>query len=311
MMTKTYRYQLDKSSKKHLCPGCGKKRFVRYVEVASGEFCDDETAGRCDREQHCQYHKYPDTKPSMYVPPQKPKPIVDIPKYILNLTFENRHNNFTSWLKSLFNPDDVEKVLSMYLIGTAGQWLTIPFVTENKRIRFIQCKKFDQTGHTVKPHGTNSLISILINEVDLIPEWMKQYQEQDLKMSCLFGAHLLNQHPKAPIGLMESPKSAIIATLFYGLPVSVESIPKTLWLATGSLSNFTEDRIKVLKGRDVTVYPDLGAYDTWKKLAQQFGFGVNDYVEKNATPKERDAGLDLADFIVKHIHKKTQKLCKD
>jgi hypothetical protein len=31
--TRTFRYVLDKSSKKYECPKCKKKRFVRYVDT--------------------------------------------------------------------------------------------------------------------------------------------------------------------------------------------------------------------------------------------------------------------------------------
>jgi hypothetical protein len=41
----TFKFSLDKSSKKFICPNCNKKTFVYY--------------GRCDREQNCGYHKAP------------------------------------------------------------------------------------------------------------------------------------------------------------------------------------------------------------------------------------------------------------
>lgn len=52
-----FKYSLDKSSKKHICPNCNKKTFVYYVNTASGEYLPD--FGRCDREQNCNYHKAP------------------------------------------------------------------------------------------------------------------------------------------------------------------------------------------------------------------------------------------------------------
>jgi hypothetical protein len=54
----TFKYSLDKSSKKHICPNCNKNTFVYYVDTAKGEYLPTDF-GRCDREQNCGYHKAP------------------------------------------------------------------------------------------------------------------------------------------------------------------------------------------------------------------------------------------------------------
>ena len=56
-----YKYTLDKSSKKFYCPRCGKKRFVKYIAVETGEYAAG-SFGRCDREQECGYYLYPKTE---------------------------------------------------------------------------------------------------------------------------------------------------------------------------------------------------------------------------------------------------------
>lgn len=53
-----FKYQLDKSSKKYVCPNCNKKTFVYYVDTVSGNYLTDDF-GRCDREHKCSYHKAP------------------------------------------------------------------------------------------------------------------------------------------------------------------------------------------------------------------------------------------------------------
>lgn len=53
-----FRYTLDKSSKKFLCPNCNKKNFVLYIESETGSYLADNF-GRCDRETSCGYHKAP------------------------------------------------------------------------------------------------------------------------------------------------------------------------------------------------------------------------------------------------------------
>lgn len=53
-----FKYTLDQSSKKYVCPKCNKKTFVLYVETETGNYLTTDY-GRCDREQNCNYHKAP------------------------------------------------------------------------------------------------------------------------------------------------------------------------------------------------------------------------------------------------------------
>ena len=70
--------------------------------------------------------------------------------------------------------------------------------------------------------------------------------------------------------------------------------------ATGGLGQYN-DRVKVLLGRQVIAFPDLGACDRWRKKAKDYpllDITVSDYLEKNATPQQREMGADLADLVV-------------
>ena len=62
----TFRYSLDKSSKKFICPDCNKKTFVLYVDTEKGNFLTDDF-GKCDRLTQCNYHKAPSKGKKAYL----------------------------------------------------------------------------------------------------------------------------------------------------------------------------------------------------------------------------------------------------
>ena len=120
---------------------------------------------------------------------------------------------------------------------------------------------------------------------------LHQLPEDWTLSQCLFGEHLLPLYPDLPVALVEAEKTAVICSAVF---------PEFLWLATGGLGQFN-DRVKVLLGRQVIAFPDLGACDRWRKKAKDYpllDITVSDYLEKNATPQQREMGADLADLVV-------------
>ena len=95
--------------------------------------------------------------------------------------------------------------------------------------------------------------------------------------------------------LVESEKTAIIMSHF---------IPDYIWLATGGKNGcFNSEAMQVLRGRDVTLIPDLRATDQWKEKARMLSriaksVTVSDMLEQIATREQRSQGLDIADFFL-------------
>lgn len=114
---------------------------------------------------------------------------------------------------------------------------------------------------------------------------------------CLFGLHQLTDTPADTlIGLVESEKTAIIASVYF---------PELVWMATGGACNLNAALLAPLKGRKVVLFPDVNQYVLWQDKAvnimQQIGIAltVSDYLEIHATDAMRQNGADLADVLLR------------
>lgn len=335
-MTAEHRFTLDKSSKKHYCPRCTKKRLVRYVDMQDHEYLPD-IYGRCDREADCCYHLNPYVDgyakailnqgnvsglPNSWKPMQKdllstPKPInfdfntfkKTLSNYDQNIFVQNLIQN----VAFPFAIDEVTKVIELYRLGTITNGyrsgaITFPFIDIKNNVRAIQVKQFDKTNHTTETDFLHSIIEKHYNRKnEQLPGWLQLYTKQDKKVSCLFGEHILSKYPMNPIALVEAPKTAIYGTLYFGLPNTSEDL---IWIAVYNKSSFSFDRLESLKGRDVFVFPDLSlegnTFKEWEFKAQQFEtqmpgtkFNFSDLLEKSASQDDREAGNDFADILIR------------
>ena len=115
-----------------------------------------------------------------------------------------------------------------------------------------------------------------------VPMWvhkLKLFEDFHLKQ-CLFGEHLLGTYSDKVVVLVESEKSAVIGSAIF---------PGYVWLATGGKSQLREEKLRVLTGRTVLLFPDADGYAEWKQRAENMTFCktvVSDIIEKNATPAE-------------------------
>ena len=84
-----------KGSKKFICPSCGQKKFVPYVDE-NNNIVDIEKWGRCERKDSCGYCEYPKIKGNEWQPQREPKPYIP-PKpteYVSQEIVEKTFNNF-------------------------------------------------------------------------------------------------------------------------------------------------------------------------------------------------------------------------
>lgn len=319
-MTKQYRYSLQKGSSKSICPECGKKTFVRYVDSVTGECCPPQY-GRCDRESKCGYINYPKFEKDQafsytktFTPKPKPQPLVPIPFEVLDETLDDYEQNV--FIQNLlgrvaypFEQCDIEAVIAQYYLGTVASWggaVALPFIDIQNNIRAIQVKQFNEANHTTKTSFLHSILKYQYSQRgDRLPNWLPAYELNETKVSCLFGEHLLTKYPLNPIALVEAPKSAIYGTLYFGLPNVSD---RFLWLAVYNLSSLNVDKCKALQGRDVVLFPDLSqdgkAFNLWNSKLNELNtikgarFTISDLLEREASEAERADGCDIADYLI-------------
>lgn len=337
-----HRYTLEKGSKKHHCPDCNKKTFVLYIDTETGDYLPEQY-GRCDRESKCSYHLNPyldgyakmiweqeqgnrSELPNNWKPQRKkampqptPEPVFfDFDTFKQTLQPERYEKN--TFIQNLFyrvqfpfEVNEVTKVIQLYRLGTVANGYraganTFPFIDIKGNVRAVQLKQFDEQNHTT---GTDFLHSIIekhhTRNNKPLPEWLEAYTKQDKRISCLFGEHLLSKYHSNPVALVEAPKTAVYGTLYFGLPETPESL---IWLAVYNKSSFSFDKLKVLQGRFVYVFPDLSkdgnTFKEWETKAKEYEsrlpgtrFIFSDLLEQLAPERDKSEGNDLADYLIK------------
>ena len=285
-----FKYSLDKSSKKFICPSCGKRRFVRYLNQITNEYLE-ETYGRCDRETSCGYQNNPKQNDCIAI--VNIEKINIIPDFIDPILVKQSlkkycNNNFAKFLYKHFAKEEVENCIAKYNIGTSKHWEGATVFWQINQTQKVHTGKIilfdDNTGKRVKnPFPHINWVHKKINK-----------DKYNLKQ-CLFGLHQLKNSIAMPlqyncntIAIVESEKTAIIMNLF---------IPEYLWMATGSKQNLKLQLLEPIKNENIFVYPDKGEFADWNKRVielQKLGFKIkcSSIVENS----EFETGTDLADI---------------
>jgi len=303
----SYRFILEPykgGASRHTCPECNHNRcFSRYIDTEN-VITFPEHVGRCDHEQKCGYHftpkeyfeQNPDRKerlqeqtsvaPRSYTP-QPPTSYIDETLVEKSMSHYNENKLF-QFLSSQLGESKSLRLMKQYRVGTANHWQgsTVFWQTDIKdRVRTGKIMLYNPaTGRRIKePHNHITWVHSLMHKEGF-----------NLKQ-CFFGEHLLPTDNTKSVAIVESEKSALVASSY---------LPQYLWIASGGKNGcFREENLSVLKGRNVVLFPDLGATDDWSakiSIMERMGITVKlfDYLEKNATPEQRKNGFDIADFLL-------------
>lgn len=278
-----YKYSLEKGSKKHFCPHCNKKRYVRYIDIETNEYLE-YPFGRCDRITSCGYFKQPsicETTVEFIPKSTQNNKISTITNSLVNATLKNyEKNNFFIFLTKYFDERLVLDVFKKYQIGSSKKWKGATIFWQN------DTKNRFRTGKIMLYNSSNGKrVKHPYNHISWAHTALK-IDNYNLKQ-CLFGLHLVSNNKKI-IGLVEAEKTAVTMDLF---------LPNCNWMATGSKQNLKEELLYPIKDCEIIVYPDKGEFDDWNKKCNELinkGFNIrcSSLVEKSSLAE----GSDLADI---------------
>lgn len=299
MIVQQYQYQLAKHGK-WICPECGRKTFVCYVDT-NGDVLD-ESVGKCDRADKCAYHYTPrqyfaDNKgvsvPLHTRPIFKQQPTLQ-PSYIDDGVFKKslKHydrNHLITFLNRVFGVGVVDKMIAKYYIGTSQHWDCSTVFWQRDRFGRIHGGKIMQynpdNGKRVKePYNRITWVHTALK----IPEFNL--------CQCLFGEHLLTKYPDKFVAIVESEKTAIMLSA-----IATDCIV----LACGGCQNLTIALCEPLRGRNVVLIPDNGKLAEWsekgRKLRHLFKtLSIVDIMERPDTLQRwsLNGGDDIGDLIL-------------
>jgi len=285
------------------CPSCQRsdKTFSLYIDTETGGHLHT-TVGRCNRESNCGHHYTPKQffqdnpdfignrpLPKVYKKktvtlPQRSISSIDVEVFKASLKSHDE-NHFVKFLIDRFGVEVASQLVSRYFIATSKHWngATVFWQIDTKgKVRTGKIMLYNPTtGKRIKEprNHINWVHSVL-----QLPEYNLQ--------QCLFGEHLLQDKTK-PVAIVESEKTAVIASVY---------LPQFIWVAVGSLTNLNTEKCSILKGRTVTLFPDLNGFEKWRNKAKELSsltsFQISDLLERKATVDEKKQGFDLADYLI-------------
>ena len=296
-------------STRHTCPQCSKPReFARYVDTTTGELLP-EHVGKCNRADACGHHYPPrdyfrdnGTHPieadgRAWTPKPEPPPFpphLHKRAEVAALRAHPERNNLAAYWRDRIGAERWNTVARDYALGTwpSGSLAGAAIYWQVDHLGNVKAGKVMQydpsTGKRV--HGAQSWVHALTGG---IPEGSRLEQ-------CLYGEHLLKSWPMdAPVAVVESEKTAMIAAAL---------VPSILWVAVGAVGAFTLAKLQALTGRKVLAFPDLSrdgsAFTKWREKAVEIGHlfdavHVSDLLEHMATDADREAGLDIGDYLLR------------
>ena len=230
------------------------------------------------------------SRPTPPTEPSQPPVYIDIAEVRTASALVERSTLF-KFLCGVYSLNAVRRAFDLYLVGSTAEFGNVPgyasafpYIDMEGNCVDIHLMKYETDGHRSKGGYSQNWLIAKKGKSDRRGKWP------------LFGEHLLPLDPTAPVGIVESEKTALIGTI---------AMPGYIWVATGSVANLNAKRLNAVKDRDCYLFPDLDGLPLWEEKANRLadeGFNVTfcgDFIRDNATsPKD-----DLADILINHALK--------
>jgi len=300
-----------------------------------GELLPEEF-GRCDREIKCKHANYPDyqwfklnrphilkSKNAIKMEANSNKKMVFFDKKTYEkFTALERFSecDFVQFLKKFYDKKQIAEAIKKYRLGAIvnGRYkgaILFPYFNFQENLNAVQVVMYNrENGNRIKEPGNQNFLDNLLMEHyrNDAPEWLKKYKENETKINCFFGEHLIKKGDK--IAIVEAPKTAVIASMEH---------PNFTWIASFNMSAMNSKKLEVFKklGIDkIYIFPDCGGETLWRRNVEFFtlnypiSFEFPHKWKKDLTPEQIADGGDLADAIInkKSTEKKEpQKLMQE
>jgi hypothetical protein len=217
-----------------------------------------------------------------------------IPKdIVLKSLRDYENNNFVQFLITWFGKDIAEQLTADYYIGTSKHWPGANVfwqIDKNGGIRSGRVMQYDaatcKRNRSIKPTWMHWLLRI----------------KSFVVSQCLFGEHLAQERPNTKVCIVESEKTAVIASAYF---------PEYVWVASGGQDGLNPGKMRAIKGRRIVLYPDAALpkesgktpFERWTAFAADmvkdgYNVTVSDMIETSATYEQRFVGYDLADYLL-------------
>ena len=218
-----------------------------------------------------------------------PRPICTIPEWVVEGSCTRGVEcDHVRWLARVYGAEAAERIKNLYNIGSTREGHAVFWQRDIEgRVRTGKIMAYDSvSGHRLKGAGAINWVHSLMQQRGQLPENWQLTQ-------CLYGEHLLRDNAEGVVALVEAYKTAHVGAIL---------MPDMVWCAVDSMSGLTAERLRVLRGRRVVLFPDEGrGFSQWSAriegIARSVGFEyrVSRFVEEcqGIAP-----GSDLADITI-------------
>lgn len=280
------------------CFVCGKSySVINFVKASQGwsfqeacrwlckEYCIDTVAG-----------PVPVAKPVEQTQPAQPA-YTYIPMMMVD-PLVSPESSLCRCLVRLYQPEAVEQIvqdyrLGIYTLNGDDDYTVFPYIDGQDKVYNLKVQHYDcdpKSSLFCHNNGKTYMLGKMWRGEGRFPA------DAEFHPTCLFGEHLLPRYPQHTVALVESPKNAVFGAL---------EMPELLWIAVGSKSMLTRERLKPLRHCNVIVFPDRDAISLWteqlESMNDMFNYTVNEFCERHAPADQLK--YDIADYLLEqHRH---------